>query len=267
MHPKNIYMCPPDYLSLKYEINPWMDKESEFSLSTAKKQWEKLFDLYKQLIPNNIFKVEAKEGLTELCFLGDSLFAINGSVVYSRFAKKERSSEAPYVMQYFSDTLEGKQIPEGMFYEGSGETMLWRDKIFVGYGQRSSVEIVSHLKSAFTLDVVGFELIDKKYYHLDTALFPINDHLIAVFPDAFSKKALDYLKSLDTEIIELNETDAEAFALNSVSIDNNIVVHYEAQNFINLLKSRSFNVHTVDISEFIKFGGGLKCLSFQHYLL
>ena len=267
MPSKNIYMCPPDYLSLYYEINPWMDKNNRFSLSKAKEQWNNLFTLYNELIPNNIFKVEPKEGLTELCFLGDSLFAINESAVFSRFAKAERSNETEYVMNYFKNSFRCNQIPENMFYEGSGETMLWKDKILVGYGQRSSHEIIPFLNSTFNLEVIGLELIDSKYYHLDTALFPINDELIAIYPDAFSKDALAKLESLHVEIIVLNKQDAESFALNSVSIGNDIIIHHAAENFISLLEKRSFKIHPIDISEFIKFGGGLKCLSFQHYQL
>ncbi len=45
-------------------------------------------------------------------------------------------------------------------------------------------------------------------------------------------------------------------------VDNNIVVHQEAKGFIEILKNKGFNVHEVDVSEFIKFGGGLKCLTF-----
>lgn len=267
MFQKNVYMCPPDYLSLNYEINPWMDKENPFSLEKAIKQWNELFALYQNLIPGKIFKVEAKEGLTELCFLGDSLFAINNDVVYSRFAREERYHETEYVMEYFSAYLKGNRVPETIYYEGSGETMIWKNQIFVGYGQRSSKDIITYLSDIFKRDVYGLELITEKYYHLDTAFFPINETLIAIYPEAFSKESLSFIRNLDAEILELNSNDAQSFALNSVSLGNDLIIHKSAQNFIRLMREKGFTVHEVDISEFIKFGGGLKCLSFQHYFL
>lgn len=106
------------------------------------------------------------------------------------------------------------------------------------------------------------ELIDPEFYHLDTALFPISDNLIAVFEDAFSAESKEIIKSLGCEIIYLGYRDAKEFALNSIAIGKNIIVHFEAENFISILKKKGFSVHTVDISEFIKFGGGLKCLTF-----
>lgn len=51
-------------------------------------------------------------------------------------------------------------------------------------------------------------------------------------------------------------------ALNSLVFGKNVVVHYEAKNFISELESRGYRVHTVDVGEFMKFGGGLKCLTF-----
>lgn len=41
--------------------------------------------------------------------------------------------------------IDGERVPESMHFEGSGETMLWNNKILVGYGCRNTVEIVSFL--------------------------------------------------------------------------------------------------------------------------
>jgi N-dimethylarginine dimethylaminohydrolase len=144
--------------------------------------------------------------------------------------------------------------------------MLWNDKILVGYGCRNTIEIVSVLRDYFEKEVYGFELTNPMFYHLDTALCPINKKLIAVYWDAFTDEGKETLETLGCEILKLSYEDACAFALNSVVIGNNIIVHHEAKGFIETMKKRDFIVHEVDVSEFIKFGGGLKCLSFQHYL-
>lgn len=41
-----------------------------------------------------------------------------------------------------------------------------------------------------------------------------------------------------------------------------MIVHFEAESFIASLKERGYIVHTVDVSEFINLGGGLKSLTF-----
>lgn len=48
-----------------------------------------------------------------------------------------------------------------MFFEGSGETMMWNGKILVGYGKRnSSPEIADFLEDTFGVEAIGLELID-----------------------------------------------------------------------------------------------------------
>lgn len=74
------------------------------------------------------------------------------------------------------------------------------------------------------------------------------------------------LRSLDCEILIVSKNECIKFALNSVVFGKDVVVHQEATEFISELRSRGYRVHTVDVSEFMKFGGGLKCLTFQHYL-
>lgn len=74
-----------------------------------------------------------------------------------------------------------------MRYEGSGETMIWNGKILVGYGYRNTKNVIDYLASQFEMEVIGFELKNPEFYHIDTVFFPINDGLIAVYADAFTE--------------------------------------------------------------------------------
>lgn len=68
--------------------------------------------------------------------------------------------------------------------------MVWNGKILCGYGKRnSSPEVAEFLEETFGIEAIGLELIDQRFYHLDTALFPINKDLIAVYEPAFSETA------------------------------------------------------------------------------
>lgn len=75
-----------------------------------------------------------------------------------------------------------------MHFEGSGETMLWNDKILTGYGVRNTIDIVMFLSKYFDREVIGFELRNPMFYHLDTALCPISNDLIAVYEEAFTEE-------------------------------------------------------------------------------
>jgi N-dimethylarginine dimethylaminohydrolase len=244
-----------------------MKENTVFSQTTAQKQWEKLYELYQQIMPTNISKIKPKEGLTELCFFGDSVFAYKDKAVFSRFSTPERYAETDYVINVLKERgITGERVPEHLNFEGSGETMFWNSKILVGYGQRSSQGIAEYLQDQFQTETIGLELIDPVFYHLDTALFPISNEHIAFYPKAFSSEALKKIRQLNCNLIEVSFEEARSFALNSIAVSNTIIVHSEATGFCKQLKALGYTIQTVDVSEFIKFGGGLKCLTFQHYL-
>lgn len=50
-------------------------------------------------------------------------------------------------MEYAKNVMgiKGVRVPENIRYEGSGETIVWNQRIIVGYGHRSSKEIVDFL--------------------------------------------------------------------------------------------------------------------------
>jgi len=267
MNIQKLFLCPPRYLDLKYSINPWTDVSRTFSREKAQEQWQNLIDVYEKIIPGQVEIIPPKEGLTELCFFGDSVFTWKDKAVFSRFKHAERALEVEYAKEILKKWgIDGQRVPEGIEYEGSGETMVWRDKILVGHGQRSSAKIEPFLAEYFGAEVIGFEHVDPYFFHLDTALFPISDDLVAVYTDAFSERSKENITKLDCEILFLEREDTLQFALNSVALGKDIVVHEGVQNFQEMLRERGFIVHSVDISEFLKFGGGIKCLTLQHYL-
>jgi N-dimethylarginine dimethylaminohydrolase len=182
--------------------------------------------------------VKPKAGLTELCFFGDSIFAIGKKAVFGRLACPERYHETGYVMEVMQELgFKGERVPDGLSYEGSGETLVWNDKIFVGYGLRNKKEVVEYLQKQFPdFEVIGLQLVDPYMYHLDTALFPVSNNLIAAYKRAFCSKGVDLLSKLNSEILWVDEEDVNNFALNSVALGENIVVHRTATKFINNLE-------------------------------
>ena len=83
--------------------------------------------------------IAPKTGLKELTFFGDGVFACKKRALFSRMRNSSRFPETEYVMERVNKLgFKGERVPEKMFFEGSGETMMWNGKIFAGYGQRSS---------------------------------------------------------------------------------------------------------------------------------
>jgi len=63
------------------------------------------------------------------------------------------------------------------------------------------------------------------YYHLDTAVFPISNNLIAIYENALTKESLKKVYDLGCEIIKISYQDAKNFACNSIALGNHIVMN------------------------------------------
>jgi len=263
---RKFYFCPPDHLKLEYSINPWMDTSNHFSRTVAKQQHRRLVRIFERLAPGHVELIPAEQGLPELCFFGDSVFAFKDKALFARFAMPERHPETDYAIEILkSFGIHGERVPPGIHFEGSGETMVWRDKILAGHGVRSSPAIIEFLEDYFDVEVIEFELRNPRFHHLDTALLPVSDDLLFVCQDAFSSRSMETLCGLDCEVRFFLEEELEPFALNSVALGNDIVIDSGALRMQAVLCELGFKVHPIDTSEFLKFGASVKCLTFQHY--
>ena len=76
------------------------------------------------------------------------VFALREKALYGNFRHPERQPERDYVIELMKSCgMEGDTVPSPIYYEGSGETMIWRDKILFGFGQRSHEEAQAFLES------------------------------------------------------------------------------------------------------------------------
>jgi N-dimethylarginine dimethylaminohydrolase len=111
--------------------------------------------------------------------------------------------------------------------------------------------------------VISLTLVDPRFYHLDTALFPLDGHNVAYYPEAFSPGSREVLRRMFPDAVLATADDAEVLGLNAVSDGTNVVVNAEATNLQLQLKRRGYEVIPVDLSELRKAGGGPKCCTLE----
>lgn len=263
---REVFVCPPEYVALEYSINPWMDPAAGFSRQLACEQWETLIETYRSVLgPEKVHVCPPREGLTELCFFGDSVFLCEDKALFGAFRHPERAPERDYVQAYLEARgFHSHSVPEGVYFEGAGETVLWQDKVLFGFGKRSD-EVVRHfLRQTFGKDTIDLELETDAFYHLDTAFLPLSDELIAYYPGAFGPIDNATIESFDCEQLIVSEEDAKAFACNAIVWDR-VVFGSRGVKLWDDLRRRGYTVYELDVSEFLKLGGGIKCLTLQHY--
>lgn len=256
-----ILMCRPTYFDVVYEINAWMSTDEPFDRQIAEQQWLKLYELYESLG----YEIELIEPVKNL---PDMVFTANGGLVYSdkvvlpTFKHPERQPETLVFKKWFEDYFPNSQIlAPGSNFEGEGDALFVGDKLFGGYGFRSSREEYKQISEFLGVEVVPLELVDPRFYHFDTCFSVLNSETVAYFPGAFSKEAQKLIETNIPSTIKVSEKDAESFGLNMFSDGKNVVVAEQAKDFQEQLADRGYVVHTVDVSEFKKSGGGIKCLT------
>ena len=79
-------------------------------------------------------------------------------------------------------------------------------------------------------------------------------------PEAFSTESLETIRALDHEMIPVSDEDALGLAVNAVVVGRNLVVHSCSDALRERLEAKDFRVIACDVSEFLKSGGGTRCL-------
>src|SRR3990172_10394646 len=101
MSKKSLLMCPPDYYSIKYEINPWMNIKRNPRNKLARKQWEDLYNILDKKIGVEIKIIEPQKEQPDMVFTANAGFVFNNTFIRSNFRFKERKGEEKYFEKWF----------------------------------------------------------------------------------------------------------------------------------------------------------------------
>ena len=259
----NLLLCSPSYFTVDYQINPWMTSEEKVDKQQAFLQWEHLQQIYREL-GCSIELLDPIEGLPDMVFTANAGFIVNkNEAVVSSFLNKERQGEETYFKRWFEE--KGWKVHQlDVPYEGVAESFYWQDKLLVGFGKRAHQDVPKKLEKVADREVVALQLVDDRFYHLDMSLAVPREDLLVYYPGAFSDDSVQKLRGLDAEVIELTEEDACAFGCNFITLGDNIIMNKGTQKLAPLLKERGFHVFELDMSEYRKSGGGVRCLTFKY---
>lgn len=255
-----VLLCKPLHFAVTYSINPWM-VPGPVDATKAMKQWESLVEAYTALgIQIEIIDQEA--GFPDMVFATDQGIIQGNKIIVSNFRHKERQGERdPYLTWFKAHHFEPIFLSEGDYIEGNGESLFMGDRLFVGTGFRSSKRVVAQLGRLLQLEAIPLELIDPYFYHLDTAFFPLSDTIAFYYPSAFSVQSAELLTSLIPTLIPFTKQEAQGFAANSIVSGNTVLCQKGNPTFVALLAELGYNAIELDMSEFIKSGGGIHCLT------
>lgn len=256
-----ILMCRPEHYGIYYEINPWMDRRRQVDRALALTQWESLYRLLTEALQVHVELLPPVPGVPDLCFTANAGLLVGDLFVSSRFRYPEREAEVPHFTAWFLERgYRVACLPQPCFFEGEGDGLICGGDLFAGYRFRSELEAHRFLGELLELRVRSLELSDPWFYHLDTCFCPLGPGQAIYYPDALSVASQRLVKETVPELIPVTPEEAHRFACNAVVIGRAVVLNRGCSHLARVLTERGYHVHEVETAEFLKAGGGPKCL-------
>jgi N-dimethylarginine dimethylaminohydrolase len=256
-------MCPPDYYGIEYEINPWMSRAHGSTPEKAHRQWSALY----QVLSNLNVTVELmtpQKGLPDLVFTANAGLVFGKRFFSSRFRHEVRARETPFFDRWFQEegfTVE--HLPEGIFFEGAGDALFCGSTLFAGYRIRSDVRGHQHIGKALNRLVLAMELINPRFYHLDTCFCPLAPGAAIYYPAAFDAYGNKVLHNHIPRLLAVTEPEAHRFACNAVVIGKTVITNTGCDKLTAELRAWGYQTVAVELDEFLKAGGSAKCLTLR----
>lgn len=258
---RSVLMCKPDYFTVVYRINPWMNPALPTDTSLALTQWQALYDIYIDL-GFDVHLIDPIDGLPDMVYAANGGFVIDNKAYGASFTYPERQPEGPAYMDWFRANGFDVHVPQEI-NEGEGDFLLVGDVILAGTGFRSDSNSHEELAAISGREVITLTLVNPSFYHLDTAIAVLDDTNIAYLRSAFDAASLDILEERYPDAIIATEADAAILGLNSYSDGYNVVIASRATDFERQLRDRGYNPIGVDLSELLLGGGGVKCCTLE----
>jgi N-dimethylarginine dimethylaminohydrolase len=255
-------MCPPDYFAVTYAINPWMNPAQPVDAVLAKEQWHGLRNTFTRL-GHTVHDITPEPGLPDMVFAANGGTVIGGHALGARFRYPQRSAEAAAYLRWFQRHGYTQAALATGYHEGEGDIVFAGDTVLAGYGFRTDEAVAAEVAAAFGLPVISLRLTDPRFYHLDTALAVLDSDTAAYYPAAFDASGRAALAARFPELIEATDADAAVLGLNAVSDGRHVVLPAQAVTLAGRLAAAGFEPVTVDVSEFLKAGGGPKCCTLE----
>jgi N-dimethylarginine dimethylaminohydrolase len=273
----HLVMCAPDHFEVSYRINPWMDP-AQWSVSAdrlaqdARRGWLQLKSTYERL-GARVDVQPPQPGLPDMVFTANAALVLDRRALLARFLCAERRGEEAHDRAFFQALRargaidEVVETPAGLYFEGAGDA-IWdatRSVLWTGYGQRSSREMQYALAEIFAVPTVALELVDPRFYHLDTCFCVLSGGEVIVYRPAFAAKCLGLIEELvgRDKLIAASDEDAHHLAVNSVCLGRDVVLCHASDGLRGALTERGYRTHVVALDSFNRSGGAAYCLTLR----
>jgi N-dimethylarginine dimethylaminohydrolase len=150
-------------------------------------QWRGLYEKLKTLVAP-FYLITPQPKCPDMVFHRERGLTVGRRFIPSNFRTRKRAGEAPLFAAWMEERgYEIIWLPDTLYFEGEGDAPLRRRCAFCGYKFRTDIN--SHRAVADLLGclVISVELVDPRFYHIDTCFCPLPHCGGFFFPDAFDE--------------------------------------------------------------------------------
>lgn len=262
-------MVEPTHFRVEYVINPFMDPADQPDPARAMAQWRELVATIEGC-GGTVSVLPQRADAPDMVYamnLGLGLVADDGAprVVMSHMRYPQRRMETESAQPWFAEhgfaTSYVGRDGVGAHLE-AGDAFAFGDALVVGYGPRTEELALKHLAADLGIRVRGLRITHPGMYHLDLAFCPLDERRALVCPSALDDASAQALLAMVPEPLVLTEEEAlTTFCANSIVIGRTVIMPACPDRVRAQLEDWGFSVVVVDLSEFHKGGGSIRCLT------
>ncbi len=272
--PMRVLMGDPHAFDVVEMINVHMADEhgqlNPINKTQALQQWRAVADAYES-IGVQVSTLDAGDPHPDAVFTANPSMALplpnnRLEVWLGKMAHPSRRGETAFHKSFFENTgITTRPMPDSVSkFEGCGDAIHHpgRFLLHAGTGPRTSADAWHALAAAHDeLDVLLYPLQDERFYHLDTALAPLNESCAMFVRSAFDADGLALLHAAFSDLIEVPESEALNFAANAHCPDGkHVLIQAGCSQIEAELRARDFTPIALETSEYLKSGGSVFCM-------
>ncbi len=273
--PKGLLFVDPAFYDIEHVINVHMTSggiPNQVDKAKARTEWSNLVRCFEAL-GAKVHILKGIPGATDMVFCANQCLPYvtpSGklAIIKSKMRHSNRSAEVEPIAKFYESlgyiAQELPELPGGSF-EGMGDA-LWvpgRRVLCGGFGPRTHRDFYPMIAELTGAPVVGFQLENPKFYHLDTCLAILDEETVLACRAGFSPSGWQALSGLFPKVIEIDESEADApgFACNAHCFDQkSVVIERGNETSMRKLRALGFIPVEVETAEFIKSGGSVFCM-------
>ena len=240
-----------------------MHQEVRPNFELAMEQWHNLVANLRQA-GATVEIIEPVKELPDMVFVANAGLVDGQRLILSRFRHPERQPESIYTSRWFQ--ARGSEVAElagedDNSFEGCGDAFPYGGSLLAGYGFRSDHSSHAELSRLLGVPVHSIKLVDPRFYHFDISFSPLDNRHAIINPAAWDRASNAIIEQLVPEPLVLELEEALTFCANSVVVGKVIVMPACPPRVGRILKRWGYEVCVSPVSEFLKAGGAVRCLT------